>query len=162
MGKFVHREIELAWAAGFFDGEGCFKGARTNGLSDKKYGRISISQKDSEVLYRFKSAVGELGSVNGPYNNMWYYVATRKADIIVICELLRPYLSSIKVADMDNMLTNIKNIQEYKPRLSKEEVVDIRHQYDSIGMTMQELGEKFGRSAGHISDIVNRRKWANV
>lgn len=169
MSEFVHSEIELAWAAGFFDGEGCFKGARTNGISDTKYGRVSISQKDPEVLYRFKSAVGGLGSVNGPYGKngdshcpMWYYAAAGKSQVVTICNLLRPYLSSIKIKDMDNMLSTMDSIKAYRPRLTNKDVIDIRNEYETSAMTMQEIGERYNRSSGSISDIINRRRWSHV
>ena len=50
---------ELAWAAGFFDGEGCC-GIRSK--SGNLY--VHISQNDRKVLDRFKQAVGDVGHVN--------------------------------------------------------------------------------------------------
>lgn len=49
-------ELELAWAAGFFDGEGC----------SKHYMTLSVGQKDRRPLDRFAAAVG-YGNVTGPY-----------------------------------------------------------------------------------------------
>lgn len=54
---------ELAWAAGFFDGEGC--------TSAQKYtATLSIAQKatNAEVIHRFRAAVG-FGKIYGPYTN---------------------------------------------------------------------------------------------
>ena len=45
-------ETELAWAAGFFDGEGC---TFSNG---KDYPRLVVFQKDRRPLDRFAAAVG--------------------------------------------------------------------------------------------------------
>ncbi|MGH9427147.1 MAG: hypothetical protein ACRD2L_12695, partial [Terriglobia bacterium] len=62
---------ELAWAAGFWDGEGscgCYQ--KNDGRTRKAsnfYLRAAISQKDREVLDRFRAAV-ELGKVYGPYS----------------------------------------------------------------------------------------------
>lgn len=50
----------LAWAAGFFDAEGCFSTTSRVGVS------ASITQTDRELLDRFQSIVG-LGKVYGPY-----------------------------------------------------------------------------------------------
>lgn len=57
---FMDTKYEAAWAAGFFDGEGCFsvrydykKGKRGNPAPI-----IAISQIDPRVLERFKKAVG--------------------------------------------------------------------------------------------------------
>jgi hypothetical protein len=58
----LNRE-ELAWAAGFYDGEGCL------GIFKNKRGlmlHMDIGQVDRAVLDRFQAAV-ELGNVAGPY-----------------------------------------------------------------------------------------------
>lgn len=52
------RREHLAWAAGFFDGDGCFSGASS---------RIAtITQTDARILRRFQHVVG-LGNIYGPY-----------------------------------------------------------------------------------------------
>ena len=62
---------ELAWAAGFVDGEGHF-GLHLSGrsITARKYGVISlnIAQKDRQVLDKFQEIVG-LGKVYGPYSH---------------------------------------------------------------------------------------------
>jgi LAGLIDADG DNA endonuclease family protein len=57
------RRVSLAWAAGFFDGEGCFSYS-----SAARYPCVSITQKDREVLDRFRAVV-RIGKVYGPYRN---------------------------------------------------------------------------------------------
>src|SRR4051794_18112438 len=66
----VDRE-ELAWCAGFFDGEGHarYQNTATRGL------RICVGQKDRVALDRFKRALS-LGSVNGPYGKPGRYAAS--------------------------------------------------------------------------------------
>jgi hypothetical protein len=54
---------ELSWAAGFFDGEGCFSYLRAS-----KYPCVSITQKHPEVLKRIRRAL-RLGKVYGPYRH---------------------------------------------------------------------------------------------
>jgi hypothetical protein len=60
---------ELAWAAGFFDGEGCFSFSPAG-----RYVCVSIGQTEREPLDRFQRAV-QLGNVLGPYdmrkNDRW-------------------------------------------------------------------------------------------
>lgn len=65
---------ELAWAAGFFDGEGSTKkkyyGYKTKKGFVKKPTKdicMTIAQCDRRPLLRFKKAVGNLGCINGPY-----------------------------------------------------------------------------------------------
>lgn len=89
---------ELAWAAGFFDGEGHVRfddrGSRSIDLA--------ISQNHIQPLMRFRAAVG-LGSVGGPYrsNNpkaqpSWEYRSSRWAEIQQIACMLWPWLCDVK------------------------------------------------------------------
>ena len=88
--------FEIAWAAGFFDGEGT-----TSYSPATKATRIQISQKDPELLHRFREAVG-VGVVKGPYKNgkgeVWQYRLSRRADVQVVIEALWPHLGSAKRA----------------------------------------------------------------
>lgn len=58
---------ELAWAAGFFDGEGCTNAHRSN-VGNKPW-RISVSvtQIHRDTLERFQAALGGIGTIYGPY-----------------------------------------------------------------------------------------------
>jgi hypothetical protein len=60
-GRTFDRE-ELSWAAGFFDGEGCF--SFTDGAG---YASVAVGQVQREPLERFMAAVGGLGKIYGPY-----------------------------------------------------------------------------------------------
>lgn len=57
---------ELAWAAGFFDGEGC----TTYDVQHRL--KVQIGQIDREVLDRFQRAVGGVGRIYGPYPTKRY------------------------------------------------------------------------------------------
>ena len=59
---FTNRE-DLAWAAGFFDGEGCFYARKQHG---KYYATMETDQVDPEVLAKCQRITG-LGKVKGPY-----------------------------------------------------------------------------------------------
>lgn len=63
----INRE-ELAWAGGFFSGEG-YTGLKTrNSTHWKRYPNIAISQAgDGEELHRFNNAIGNIGKIYGPY-----------------------------------------------------------------------------------------------
>lgn len=93
---------ELLWAAGFFDGEGC-------SYLNEKYAVLSIGQADPEVLERFQKAVGK-GVIIGPYPHggnkpMWQYRASG-LDSLEGMELIYPFLSSIKRAQWDAVISN--------------------------------------------------------
>lgn len=59
---------ELAWAAGFWDGEG-YTGCTPRKKNGQPQVCLKISQSgDPSLLYRFQNAVGGIGTVNGPYD----------------------------------------------------------------------------------------------
>ena len=63
--KLIATPLDLAWAAGFFDGEGCIHIARqTYGISGRRPTyrmRLDISQNNISVLQEFEWAVGIRG-----------------------------------------------------------------------------------------------------
>jgi hypothetical protein len=63
--RCIDRE-ELAWAAGFFDGEGCFSFTKKAG-----YAVARIGQVERAPLERFQKAVGGLGTIYGPYFELY-------------------------------------------------------------------------------------------
>jgi len=99
------KQTELAWAAGFFDGEGsvfCYD-HNTRGYLYPTVA-IRIGQSGSkEVLVRFNKAVKNLGRIHGPYahsqpgrKKVYALQVNRYDDILQIAECLWPYLSSVK------------------------------------------------------------------
>lgn len=111
---------ELAWAAGFFDGEGC---SRSAGYSP----RVVIGQTDPRVLQRFKEAVGGLGLIYGPYDNKrgtnrpwadrWEYAATTFESAQAVITLLWKWLSPIKREQAVRVFTRYKNhVKTYPSR----------------------------------------------
>lgn len=97
-------DIELSWAAGFFDGEGCSMfHAYGSGKYRGRYRelRLQLPQVDRRLLDRFCAAVG--GKVYGPYLrpkhgraqpiHQWHAWGDEAREII---EKLWPYLSEPK------------------------------------------------------------------
>lgn len=99
---------ELAWAAGFFDGEGWVgfhRWSPKNQRSPQTVIGLSLGQVHPEVLARFQKAVRGLGSINGPYihksmgsNNKprWQYRVSGFERVQAIVAMLWPWLSSVK------------------------------------------------------------------
>jgi hypothetical protein len=91
---------ELAWAAGFFDAEGCFTYTES-GL----YASVAMAQTIREPLDRFRESVGA-GTVTGPYDTrrptrpskqaQYQFHAYGVSRVRQIAELLWPHLGSIK------------------------------------------------------------------
>jgi LAGLIDADG endonuclease len=93
---------ELAWAAGFIDGEGCFsilKGVKYS------YFRLTVAQVDRRPLDRL-AKIFELGNVKGPYQRSGVRIIQYRAPIFnwtltgtsakKIYNLVQPYLSEPK------------------------------------------------------------------
>lgn len=83
---------ELAWAAGFFDGEGCAMCRNRSKEGRKRSLKIEIQQMRREPLDRFKEATGGLGSIHQDGRGCWRY-QTVCGNAEKVQALLWPYLS---------------------------------------------------------------------
>ena len=123
--------LELAWAAGFFDGEGCVRWRtckETRNNRTREYGSFSlqIAQVHREPLDRFAAAVGA-GKVYGPYQPK----GTRRQahySLHIIGEKgvhafykMRNFLSHIKIADGEAACAKFYE-QASRPRLINQHV----------------------------------------
>jgi hypothetical protein len=89
---------ELAWAAGFFDGEGWAARNKTRGVQS----RINQSDNDGvpEVLLRFQQVVGR-GRIDGPVRedgrkDLYYWQVSSRADVSAVANLIWPWLGDVK------------------------------------------------------------------
>lgn len=99
-----YKQTELAWAAGFFDGEGCTTAHYGYG-KQRLAPRMRLTQSGEQgivLLHRFRKALG-LGKVYGPYppaknQNLVrnYWSVTNTDDCKRALALLLPYLSAVK------------------------------------------------------------------
>jgi hypothetical protein len=96
-------EHELAWAAGFFDGDGWAALVRF-GRRGKRRPMAQINQGSStgvpEVLVRFRDTVG-VGRVAGPKIEegrlpLYWWVASSRGDVLKVGEVIGPWLSAQK------------------------------------------------------------------
>lgn len=96
-------EHELAWAAGFFDGDGWAALVRS-GKGRRRRAMAQINQAGvggvPEVLVRFRDAVG-VGRVAGPKiahgrRDLYWWVASSQRDVTRTGELIGPWLSAEK------------------------------------------------------------------
>lgn len=92
----IKSEIELAWAAGFFEGEGCVTyGGTSTGYA---YAKATIGTTDPDVLLKFQRAVG-MGKIYGPYEQknkrhkvFWVWNLHGRDKVLQLQELLWPWL----------------------------------------------------------------------
>lgn len=103
----------LAWAAGFFDGEGTAVlagvnstrvNASTGNPHDRSSPALQVTQHfDPETIYRFHRAVQGLGIVGGPYSSKgtafhprWQWACRRPIEVLAVVPMLWPWLSGPK------------------------------------------------------------------
>jgi hypothetical protein len=85
----------LAWAAGFWDGEG-HVGARGNGRSGGRQIKAMITQKDRRVLEHFQEITG-LGKIYPRrVQDQWSWNLARVIKVRELARLLWPWLGEIK------------------------------------------------------------------
>lgn len=90
---------DLAWAAGFYDGEGC---STINKQKGRTYIRVSISQKDTSTLIKFQRIV-QLGTIYPGYISK-LQIYTYETVQQLTC-LLWPWLGTVKKQQFS---TNLK------------------------------------------------------
>lgn len=107
-GWAVDRE-QLAWAAGFIDGEGSFYVQKVSSRARPNRPlrpRFEIGQVDTRVLYRLQSALPFGARVMGPYCNkthpgskaqpMYLYYVDGFKDVQALLALVWPWLGIVK------------------------------------------------------------------
>ncbi|HEY6959902.1 MAG TPA: hypothetical protein VI814_13860 [Candidatus Limnocylindria bacterium] len=100
---------ELAWAAGFFDGEGWAGVVRQAGRRIvQPHARINQAGDSGvpEVLTRFSTAVG-MGRLGGPYRkegrrDLYRWEISNRKDVVTLLRSLSPWLGTIKMRALAN------------------------------------------------------------
>jgi hypothetical protein len=100
---------ELAWAAGFFDGEGWAAKTKPRGVQAR------INQADNDgapsVLLRFKRVVGR-GRIHGPVReegrqDLYYWDASSRGDVEAVANAIWPWLGDVKRAEFGSALGSL-------------------------------------------------------
>src|SRR3989442_13381260 len=96
---------DLAWAAGFFDGEGWAS-------FQARACRAQINQADPhgipEVLVKFQRIVG-VGRITGPdvrdgKIDLYHWIVSSRADVARVADLIGPWLGPVKRAELERAL----------------------------------------------------------
>jgi hypothetical protein len=105
-------KLELAWAAGFFDGEGSTSLQRDK-RSVLSWTRVSVTQVNVEHLRRFMRAVGGIGKVYDPYEKrggrsqcIWSVNGCRAKEVLM---MLWPYLTGEKKTQAEAVIAAERN-----------------------------------------------------
>ena len=102
--------VDSAWAAGFFDGEGCVSCSPR--VSGPPYPKVIIGQIHKEVLLKFQSIVG-LGNLYSHQNKkgtVWQLQINGHDGCIHVMKMLWPYLGTVK---KEQALNKIHNLAEH-------------------------------------------------
>lgn len=127
---------ELAWAAGFFDGEGYAKfgsdkrNVHQGGRLVYTTLRIDVRQTDRRVLDRFRAIVG-VGKVYGPYSPattsrqpVFAFVCSNFEGCQHITAQLWLWLSPIKRGQLKQALIGWRSFTRYKPGCKPDSLRD--------------------------------------
>lgn len=98
--------VELAWAGGFYDGEGCMTASK-NRAGNPGVPQLTINQagpdleSPPEVLQRFQDALGGLGTIYGPVimpnrSPRWTLLMGRWEAVQSAAAALWPHIGSVK------------------------------------------------------------------
>jgi len=107
-------DTEVAWCAGFFDGEGhvsyhrSYPSETSGRVSPQLYANVPQASDNIEVLVFFQSVVG-LGKILGPYkmpnsNRTQHKLQFGIKEVEPLFLILRPYLRAEKTTDFQNAL----------------------------------------------------------
>lgn len=89
MGELMDRSYELAWAAGFLDGEGCFTVLPSNGNYQCL---VDAAQMNPEPLMKLKKLFGgNLRFANSVYGGNWYW-RVYASNASEVAKAVLPYL----------------------------------------------------------------------
>ncbi|HEV2250831.1 MAG TPA: hypothetical protein VGT60_10035 [Candidatus Limnocylindria bacterium] len=95
------RQLErLAWAGGFFDGEGSTFARSLAARPGYLQLNVVVAQSGAfvvpEVLVRFDEALPGLGQISRPSGGMFYWRATDYSGSRAVLQLLRPWIGTVK------------------------------------------------------------------
>ena len=165
---------KLAWAAGIFEGEGCFCFSASI-KSQKGRGPLhaSVKMTDEDVVRRFHSIIG-LGAVytvksrakklNGEYRKQqWCWQVGSFEDFQAVVAMLWSWLYSRRRAKAKDILTRYHALEPISTKISRERSVKVRAALATIadrplwgrrwepGRTQKSIAREFGLSTGMVT-----------
>ncbi len=111
---------ELAWAAGVFDGEGCFSSARDKATSRPRT-HLAIGQTETTMLRRVQRAFG-FGAVRGPYGGhgrnkpYFQFIVNTFEEAQAALAMMWPFLGEPKRRQASAVFQAVKDYMEIRRR----------------------------------------------
>lgn len=155
----INKETDLAWLAGFMEGEGSFLIAhqrRNKRDAPQLRAGIDVSNTDPALIVKANKIFSDMG-VNmhvREYTNKKgstkpvFQISTARADYVkTICESLYPYLFGEKKARVDLVLNFVnsrleKKKEEYAPKYSEEDWGNYNSYRNHVDTVPQRLDAK--------------------
>jgi LAGLIDADG endonuclease len=106
----------LAWAAGFFDGEGCIGCYKHHKGTMELH--LKITQKDRRVLDKFRKAVGRVGISIVDQTTKYHQLQAHNSNVIRIFNLLKPYLSEAKIEQGEKAIAKYEEYCAWRASLT--------------------------------------------
>lgn len=155
------KDIDIAWAAGLFEGEGCISrsAARTVRF------QLKMQSCDHDVIERFHQIVG-LGQVYGPlrrslaYKPFWIWTTGRAGSVACVLEAFLPYLGKRRSEKAVEAIAASKDVPP--PYSLDEDAVRRIKLRAKLGLTQRELGLEFGVNRRTIGDVLRGNSWQQV
>ncbi len=105
-------EIETAWAAGLFEGEGSIIFTGKNGVS------VTVFMTDQDVLQKLLAVAG-MGTLRGPYSDashpghkpIWKWSISRGTHSSEFLRAIRPHMGVRRLARLDAALERLSNMR---------------------------------------------------
>ncbi len=120
--------LEIAWAAGYFDGEGC----TTTFIEKSGRPRLSlfVGQTEPTGPARFQKALGGIGALRGPYPPKalrklpwWSFAITRFEHVQAAVAMMWPWLGGPKRAQASVCLRAVQNYEAEQERVRAERLL---------------------------------------
>lgn len=159
---------EFAWAAGFFDGEGCSYLGR-HGARAVPTPCLEVNQLHPAVLHRFQAAAGGIGSMRlrpdqrkRRPNPMWSWATRNWRSTQAVLTLLWPYLGDVKREQAGRVFATYQSLAAEHPnlgrsrmrKLSDAQKSEICDRFAAGGVTKWQLGREYGVTDVMIGVIV--------
>lgn len=153
------RDIDIAWAAGLFEGEGSWCVTRQG------YARAALSSTDHDVAARFVAIVG-VGSFYGPCfgrppsrKPYWRWTATNPQDFVHFAQLVEGQLGQRRLARLNEIReTSRMSDPKYMARdrtLFDVPIGEAARRY-AAGESLAHIGRELGVSVNVVSHRLRR------
>ena len=162
----INRE-QLAWAAGIFEGEGCFNFYPSNG---SRMMQATLVSTDKDVIEAFQSVIGwgtiyEREPQKEGWKRQWRWHVSTFEEVQALVALLWPWLKSRRQSKCKEMLSRYhaaepKSVK--KRRTTKQQVRKALKKLESVPLygrrwlgrgSQTSIAEKFGVSSAYVSLI---------